>query len=104
MGCVVAGAEGPLRSTYTVLGLGRPVRLTFQPRADSEHFGVALASMVSKYLRERLMEEFNRFWQGHVPGLRATAGYPSDAGRFLDAIRPAAVRLGIGEEVLWRKR
>jgi hypothetical protein len=103
-GCVVAGAEGPLLSTYTILGLGRPVRLTFQPRADGEHFGVALASMASKYLRERLMEEFNRFWLGHVPGLRPTAGYPGDALRFFDAIRPTAAKLGIGEEVLWRKR
>jgi hypothetical protein len=103
-GYVVAGPEGPLRSVYSVLGLRRPVRLTFQPRADGEHFGVALASMASKYLRERLMGEFNRFWQGHVPGLRPTAGYPSDAVRFLDAIRPAAARLGIAEEVLWRRR
>jgi len=55
--------------------------LTFQPRADQSYFCVALASMVSKYLRELLMGEFNRFWQEHVPGLRPTAGYPTDAAR-----------------------
>ena len=65
---------------------------------------MALASMVSKYLREVLMLEFNRFWQTQVPGLKPTAGYPSDAGRFFKAIRPALQRLGITETAVWRKR
>jgi hypothetical protein len=103
-GMVIAEEEGAERSTYRVAGLGREVRLTFEPRADAAHFGVALASMVSKYLRELLMLEFNRFWQGHVPGLKPTAGYPGDAGRFFEAIRPAALRLGVPEAALWRCR
>jgi hypothetical protein len=101
-GLVVAREEGRGRSTYGVLGLAREMRLTFQPRADAEHFVVALASMLSKYLREVLMREFNAFWQGHVPGLKATAGYPGDAARFFAQIRPAAARLGIAETTLWR--
>ena len=60
---------GPRPQRYRVLGLKRQMRLTFQPRADGEHFCVALASMVSKYLREVLMSEFNRFWLAKVPGL-----------------------------------
>jgi hypothetical protein len=60
--------------------------------------------MASKYLRELLMLEFNRFWQEHVPGLKPTAGYPGDAARFLGAIRPAAERLGIAETALWRRK
>jgi ribonuclease HII len=96
--------EGMSRSVYRVHGLGREVRLTFQPRADAEHFCVALASMTSKYLREVLMLEFNRFWQQHVPDLRPTAGYPSDAARFLQAIRPAIEKLGLREETLWRRK
>ena len=103
-GMVLALEEGMLRSSYRVVGLGRDVVLTFQPRAESEHFNVALASMVSKYLREALMGEFNDFWQAQVPGLRPTAGYPSDAGRFLQDIRPAVTRLGLAESALWRKR
>jgi hypothetical protein len=75
-GMVVAEVEGPGRSAYNVIGLDRPLRLTFQPRADAEHFCVALASMVSKYVRELLMMEFNRFWQTQVSDLRPTAGYP----------------------------
>jgi hypothetical protein len=103
-GMVVARQEGMACSAYRVHGLGREVRLTFQPRADTEHFCAALASMASKYLRELLMLEFNRFWQEQVPGLKPTAGYPGDAARFLEAIRPAAERLGIAEAALWRRK
>jgi hypothetical protein len=60
--------------------------------------------MLSKYLREILMGEFNRFWLERMPGLAPTAGYPSDAGRFYEAIRPMVEELGIAHEVVWRKR
>jgi hypothetical protein len=60
--------------------------------------------MVSKYLREALMHEFNRFWQQKVPGVKPTAGYPGDAQRFFDEIRPTVQRLGISETSLWRSR
>jgi ribonuclease HII len=103
-GMIVAHEEGMARSRYRVLGLEREVSFTFLPRADSEHFCVAWASMVSKYLREVLMMEFNQFWQDHVPGLKATAGYPGDAARFYAAIRPVLRRLGIAERAIWRNR
>jgi hypothetical protein len=103
-GAVVAREEGMARSAYEVVGLGRDVRLTFQPRAEAACLCVALASMASKYLRELFMREFNAFWQQHVPGVKATAGYPGDAARFLEAIRPAAGKLGIGESALWRRK
>jgi len=103
-GMVVAMEEGRERSSYRVLGLPRPITLTFMPRADTNHFCVALASMASKYLRELLMVEFNEFWRKHVPGIKPTAGYPGDATRFFEAIRPAAERLGISVRKLWRSR
>jgi ribonuclease HII len=80
------------------------VRVTFRPRADADHFAVALASMLSKYVRERLMAEFNRFWLERVPGLKPTAGYPADAARFWQAIRPAAAQLGLPDAAVWRAR
>jgi hypothetical protein len=103
-GFVVVHEENHTRSLYSVLGLQRETRLRFQPRADAEHFCVALASMVSKYLRELLMGEFNRFWSDHVPGIAPTAGYPGDSRRFFTEIKPAAKRLGIPPSALWRRR
>jgi ribonuclease HII len=103
-GMVLADEEGPKRSNYRLIGLKRPVQVTFAPRMDSAHLCVALASMISKYLRELLMHEFNDFWLIHVPGLKPTAGYPGDARRFFQAIRPAATRLGISEGALWRRK
>ncbi len=103
-GLVLAREESMARSVYSVCGLHWEVRLTIQPRADAEHFCVALASMVSKYIRELLMLEFNGFWQSHVPELKPTAGYPGDAARFFEEIQPIAARLGIAEEKLWRRR
>jgi ribonuclease HII len=103
-GFVIVQQEGMERSVYSILGLERDVRLVFEPRADGQYFCVALASMVSKYLRELLMLEFNRFWQQHVPGLKPTAGYPKDSHRFIKAIRPAMQRLQIPEPMIWRRR
>lgn len=103
-GVVLCEGESMERSVYRIHGLQREMRLTFQPRADAEHFCVALASMTSKYLRELLMLEFNRFWREHIADLRATAGYPGDAARFLNDIRPAMVKLGLGEEAIWRRK
>ncbi len=103
-GVVVTGQESMALSMYEIVGLEREVRLIFQPRADGEHFCVALASMTSKYLRELLMLEFNRYWREHVPDLKPTAGYPGDAARFLQAIRPVLEKLGLREEALWRRR
>jgi ribonuclease HII len=103
-GMVVAHEEHMNRSLYSAWGLRRSIRFTFQPRADAEHFCVALASMTSKYLRELLMVEFNRFWQGHLPDLKPTAGYPGDSARFFKKIKPVAKRLGISKDAIWRRR
>jgi ribonuclease HII len=82
----------------------RPLSWSFEVDADARHFTVALASMVSKYIRELLMGQFNRFWQTHVPGIKPTAGYPTDAARFIEEIRPAMRRLQIEERIVWRRK
>jgi ribonuclease HII len=103
-GFVIGEVEGAARSVYRVEGLGRDVRVTFMPKADVTAFPVALASMVSKYVRELMMREFNRYWLTHVPGLAPTAGYPGDALRFFEAIRPVLAKLSIAERAVWRMR
>jgi ribonuclease HII len=101
---VVPVEEGMESSAYVIQGLQRAVSVTFCPRADQSYFEAALASMLSKYVREALMSEFNGFWKGHVPDLAPTAGYPGDSSRFLEEIRPALARLNIAEELVWRRR
>jgi hypothetical protein len=91
-------------SEYRVERLGRDVRLVFRPRAEQASLPVALASMVAKYLRELFMRQFNRFWVERVPGLIPTAGYPGDARRFYEAIRPAMKKLSMPESAVWRRK
>jgi hypothetical protein len=96
--------EGPELCEYAIDNLGREVYLRFEPRADGGHLNVALASMAAKYLREVCMRQFNRFWTAKVPGLKPTAGYPMDAGRFFKGIRPAMKAEGIDKQAVWRAK
>jgi hypothetical protein len=77
--------------------------LRFQARAE-EHLPVALASMFSKYLRELSMILFNDYWQRHIPDLKPTKGYPTDAHRFRKDISAMQVQLGVSDDTLWRER
>jgi ribonuclease HII len=91
--------EGRERSRYR---MGR-IEFCFRTRAE-ELLPVALSSMVSKYLREVLMHQFNEFWAQHVPGLKPTQGYPVDAKRFRDDIAKAIRVLEVDDSHLWRNR
>ena len=91
--------EGRERSCYRI---GR-TELQFRTRAES-HFPVAVASLVSKYLRELAMLAFNNFWQQHQPDLKQTKGYPTDARRFRAEVADKQAELGIPDEVFWRER
>jgi ribonuclease HII len=91
-------------SNYEVEGLGQLVRLTFRPKAERHCLPVAVASMLAKYLRETLMQQFNRFWMDQVPRLEPTAGYPTDAKRYYAAIAPAMDRLKMTSDHVWRKK
>ncbi len=75
--------------------------IRFQTKAES-HLPVALASMVSKYMREVSMKLFNQFWIQHLPNLKPTKGYPQDARRYLAEIKETQSELEISEKVLWR--
>lgn len=91
--------EGAERSEYRI---GR-TDIRFETRSE-RHFPVALASMVSKYVREAAMDLFNAWWERHVPGLKPTRGYPEDARRFRKDIAPAVSALGIAESIYWRDK
>jgi hypothetical protein len=63
-----------------------------------------LASMLAKYFRQRHMQAFNAFWQQHLPSLRPTAGYPTDAQRVRKEIMATAQALGLDEATWWRRK
>jgi hypothetical protein len=103
-GNVRAICESAEESRYRVENFTREVTITFRPRADGDSVSVALASMLCKYLREVCMRQFNRYWATHVPGIKPTAGYPVDAKRFYEDIRPAVEKLGLVPDQVWRKK
>ncbi len=96
------GPEGPALSRYTLRDLDRRLELSLLPRADAEDGLVALASIVSKTVRECWMDVFNAHWTARIPGLRPTAGYPVDAERFRRAIEPDCRARGLDPSLWWR--
>ncbi len=99
---IVAEADG--YSEYRLMRNGHVVRLIFCEKAEAQCLPVALASMLSKYLREALMRRFNAFWRQYVPDLAPTAGYYADGLRFLEHIKPTRLQLGIPDDLLIRVR
>jgi hypothetical protein len=91
-------------SEYRLLRNGHAVRIIFCEKAEAQCMPVAIASMLSKYLREALMRRFNAFWQRHLPDLEPTAGYYGDGTRFLRDIKPIRKQLAIEDALLVRCR
>ncbi|MEE8142494.1 MAG: hypothetical protein V3T77_05295 [Planctomycetota bacterium] len=97
--------QGEDQQTYRVEGpeAERTLIIRFQKGGEDHSFPTALASMTAKYLRELHMMLFNRWWQQHQD-LRATAGYYTDARRFLAECDPLRRRLGVDDALLVRNR
>lgn len=75
--------ESPQRSGYRLERPEAPWLIRFVEKGESFHLPIALASVFSKYVRETCMIRFNRYWAGHVAGLKPTGGYYADGKRFL---------------------
>lgn len=90
-------------SEYRFREQGRSVDLRFEAKGES-FLPTALASMVSKYVREIFMLIWNGFWQRHLPDLRPTQGYPQDAKRFKADISSVQTKLAIADRQIWRDR
>lgn len=70
-------------SSYELNRNGQIMRIHFCAKADKKYLVVSLASMVSKYLREVMMQSLNHYFCGLYPPLRPTAGYWQDGQRFV---------------------
>jgi len=80
---------------------GSRVYFRFEVKGE-RRFPVAVSSLMAKYFRERAMKLVNRYWQSRVPNLKATAGYPVDARRFLSDIQSAIGESKLAEDQYWR--
>lgn len=97
-------AESQERSAYRLVD-GDTIRdIEFVTRGDQQHFAVALASIYSKYIRELYMHAFNAYWTEQVEGLRPTAGYYTDAKRWLDEMGEELDRRKVDRRLLVRSR
>jgi ribonuclease HII len=87
---VVLVDEEPECSRYSVTERAGPrsLRITFAEKAERLSFAVALASCLAKYARETAMDAFNAWFAVRAPSLRPTAGYNTDARRWLDDAAP----------------
>jgi ribonuclease HII len=96
--------ESAERSTYRLTRSPTTHTVEFRTSGEDHHLPVALASIYSKYLRELFMRGLNRYWCDRVESLRPTAGYYTDARRFLEDIGPAIERQGVDRASLVRQR
>jgi len=96
--------ETEQRSAYRLTIKRRIVEIEFKTKGDSEHFSIALASIYSKYVRELSMHQFNAYWCCQQPGLKPTAGYYTDARRWLVDADATIRRLAVSSEELVRSR
>lgn len=79
--------EDSIASSYLMRAGPREAELHFVVGADNHFLPVSLASMVSKLLRELLVDCINRYFTSFYSELRPTAGYWTDGLRFIKDIR-----------------
>ncbi|MEM1329377.1 MAG: hypothetical protein AAGG07_02325 [Planctomycetota bacterium] len=77
--------QSPRCSVYRLSGESDR-RVMFMPEGDAAHLPVALASMAAKLVRELAMHRFNRYWTARMPELKPTAGYVTDARRWMQEL------------------
>ena len=96
--------ESSSRSAYRLASGAEVCEVEFVTGGEARRFPIALASIYSKYLRELYMHAFNSYWSERQTGLRPTAGYYTDAQRWLREAEPAIRRLTVERDMLVRSR
>ena len=101
---IVTLEEAAERSVYVIESRDRCMRVAFEAKCDRRHLPTALASMLSKYVREVFVGLLNDYWRRRVPDLKPTAGYYTDGKRFLADIDEARRKEDIPLTLLERCR
>ena len=89
-------------STYVVADAERKMEISFVEKGEDTCMAVALASIFSKYVRELFMHLENQYWLHFMPDLKPTAGYYTDALRFLSQIADVRKKEAIQDNILIR--
>jgi ribonuclease HII len=97
-------SENPTASSYELRAGSKGMRLHFVVGADERFLPVSLASMVSKYLRELLVHNINRYFAGFHSDLKPTAGYWKDGLRFIEDLKTNIPHLQVDMDQLVRCR
>lgn len=97
-------SESPAASSYELQDNGKTMRLHFVVGADKRFLPVSLSSMLSKYLRELLVANINRYFTGFHADLRPTAGYWKDGLRFIKDLKENIPNVPYDHEQLVRCR
>ncbi len=99
---ISAIAESPELSAYHLGPAPSPARALFMTESEQHHLPVAVASIAAKLVRELAMRRFNAHFTARLadalPELKPTAGYVTDARRWLEEVGPfvdAQTRTGI---------
>lgn len=96
--------ENDRMSSYHLGTSYKNVRIDFAVKADANFLPACLASMVSKYLRERLMGCINSYFVEKCRQLKPTAGYWTDGKRFINDLKTIAPEIQYDPHQLIRCR
>ena len=80
------------RVLYRLSSAGRLMHVEAVVGGDGKRYMTALASVAAKWTRELIMARFNRAFAGIAPELKPTAGYGTDANRWIREAREALGR------------
>ncbi len=95
-------AEDSTASSYELVRGEKKMTLRFEVKADDRRMPVALASMVSKYVRELFILALNEYFLGKCGEIKPTAGYWQDGKRFIEEIKQRRVYKSSYEKILIR--
>lgn len=79
-------SESSFESRYVIESQDRRMAVRFVQKGDRESLPTALASCLAKYARELVMGAFNEHFAALCPEVAPTAGYVTDARRWLDEV------------------
>ncbi len=91
-------------SSYQLSTSYKTVKIDFTVKADATFLPACLASMVSKYLREQLMNCINSYFVAKCRQLKPTAGYWTDGKRFINDLKEIAPQIQYDPNQLIRCR